>query len=72
MERHRRLPDLAEGFEAVYVGEDGVERRVPWGWLPEVPGALGTPVQSFPSYWGSGIGVPPTFRTAGVIRSAPE
>ncbi|MGH3722062.1 MAG: TnsA-like heteromeric transposase endonuclease subunit [Pseudonocardiaceae bacterium] len=46
------LSGLAEGFEAVYVGEDGAERRSPWGWLPEVLGELGRPVRSFPSYRG--------------------
>jgi hypothetical protein len=46
------LPGLTEGFEAVYVDEDGVEQRVPWGWLPEVVGGLGRPVRSFPSYRG--------------------
>jgi len=46
------LPGLAEGFEAVYVGDDGVERRVPWAWMPEALGELGRPVRSFPSYRG--------------------
>lgn len=36
--------------EAVFVAEDGVERRVPWEFLPEVVGELGRPVRSFPSY----------------------
>lgn len=41
------LPGLAERFEAVYVGEDGAERRSPWGWLPEVLEELGRPTPAF-------------------------
>lgn len=42
----------AEVVEAVFVAEDGLERRVPWKFLPEVVSALGRPVRSFPSYRG--------------------
>jgi hypothetical protein len=52
LERQAGPPVLAERFEAVYVGGDGVERRVPWAWMPEVLGELGRPVRSFPSYRG--------------------
>jgi len=41
-----------EAFEAVFVTEAGVERRVPWEWLPEMVGELQRPVRSFPSYRG--------------------
>lgn len=38
MQRKRRvgLPGLDENFEAIYLNDQGVEQRVPWGWLPEV------------------------------------
>lgn len=42
----------AEVVEAVFVAEDGLERRVPWKFLPEVVSELGRPVRSFPSYRG--------------------
>ena len=42
----------ADGFEAVFLPEGGVERRVPWQWLPEVVDDLVRPVRSFPSYRG--------------------
>ncbi|MGO4613754.1 TnsA-like heteromeric transposase endonuclease subunit [Nocardia sp. 2YAB30] len=41
-----------QGFEVVFVTEAGVERRVPWEWLPDVVGELQRPVRSFPSYRG--------------------
>ena len=45
-------PGGPEGFEAVYVGDDGAERWVPWAFVPEVLAGLGPPVRSFPSYRG--------------------
>ncbi|WP_312026399.1 TnsA-like heteromeric transposase endonuclease subunit [Rhodococcus aetherivorans] len=42
----------ADGFEAVFAGESGVERRVPWRRVPEVVDELVRPVRSFPSYRG--------------------
>lgn len=39
-------------FEAVFVTRAGVERRVPWRWLPEAVDELERPVRSFPSYRG--------------------
>lgn len=42
----------AEVVEAVFVAGDGLERRVPWKFLPEVVSELGRPVRSFPSYRG--------------------
>lgn len=39
-------------FEAVFVSVSGVERRVPWQWLPEAADELVRPVRSFPSYRG--------------------
>ncbi|KAB1927086.1 TnsA-like heteromeric transposase endonuclease subunit [Micromonospora sp. ALFpr18c] len=54
MHRTRRigLPGLDENFEAIYLDDQGVEQRVPWGWLPEVVDVLDRPVRSFPSYRG--------------------
>jgi hypothetical protein len=52
LEERVGVAGLAEGFEAVYVAADGAERRVPWGWLPDVLDELGRPVRSFPSYKG--------------------
>lgn len=51
--RRERQPGGPEGFEAVYVGDDEVERRVPWACMPGVLGELGPPVRSFPSVSGS-------------------
>jgi hypothetical protein len=42
----------AEGFEAVFVAEDGVEQRLPWPLMLDVVAELGRPVRSFPSYRG--------------------
>jgi hypothetical protein len=46
------LPEAAEAFEAVYVAEDGLERRAPWELMPEAVAELSRPVRSFPSYRG--------------------
>ncbi|WP_018803191.1 TnsA-like heteromeric transposase endonuclease subunit [Salinispora arenicola] len=52
------VPMISQGrvaladYEAVYVGADGVERQVPWAWMPEVVDELERPVRSFPSYRG--------------------
>jgi hypothetical protein len=50
-EKQVRRPD-AEGFEAVFVAEDGVEQRVSWSFMPDIVDGLGRPVRSFPSYRG--------------------
>ena len=52
LERQIGQAGSAGDFEAVFVTEGGVERRVPWEWLPEVVGELGRPARSFPSYRG--------------------
>lgn len=40
------LPGLDENFEAIYLDDEGVEQRVPWGWLPEVVDVLDRPTRS--------------------------
>ncbi|WP_016880611.1 MULTISPECIES: TnsA-like heteromeric transposase endonuclease subunit [unclassified Rhodococcus (in: high G+C Gram-positive bacteria)] len=47
-----QLSRADDEFEAVFLTGRGVERRVPWRWLPEVVDELERPVRSFPSYRG--------------------
>jgi hypothetical protein len=50
--RREKQVGRPEGFEAVFVADDGVEQRVPWSFMPDVVAELGRPVRSFPSYRG--------------------
>lgn len=43
---------LVDGFKAVYVTGEGLERRVPWELVPDLVEELGGPVRSMPSYKG--------------------
>jgi hypothetical protein len=52
LEGHAGAAGSVEEFEAVYLDAGGLERRVPWAWMPGVLGELGRPVRSFPSYRG--------------------
>jgi hypothetical protein len=50
--RQEKQVGRPEGFEAVFVAEDGVEQRVPWSFRPDVVAKPGRPVRSFPFYRG--------------------
>jgi hypothetical protein len=50
--RQEKQVGRPEGYEAVFVAEDGVEQRVPLSFMPDVVAELGRPVRSFPSYRG--------------------
>ncbi|GAA1762208.1 hypothetical protein GCM10009734_83000 [Nonomuraea bangladeshensis] len=54
MKAHLPVPRTPgqDSFEAVYLSDDGTERRVPLALLAEEVETLARPVRSFPSYKG--------------------